>query len=157
MKQFCRPTCYVAGILFIAMVYLAISVDKTEESQQFMNSLSIPLQMEYQQRIDERRGLYFRGFAFGLLLSGLILIYNTQISQNPIGRVSTMCLTGFVTLTTAYFYYILSKKQKLMIYMLESDEQKQRWLRIYKKMQFNYHIGLGLGIAAIVAFSSSVC
>ena len=62
-----------------------------------------------------------------------------------------------VTLLTNYFYYMLSPKSDLMVTHLDEEEQRLAWQKIYKTMQFNYHIGLVLGIIASGFFGASVC
>ena len=62
-----------------------------------------------------------------------------------------------IIMATSYFFYILSPKSKYMISYLKSGEQVEQWLKIYKQMQFNYHIGFLLGMSAIIALSASYC
>ena len=56
---------------------------------------------------------------------------------------------------TSYFYYILSPKQDLMVLYLDNRRQREEWAKVYKTMQFNYHIGLLLGILAAIMFAKS--
>jgi len=44
-----------------------------------------------------------------------------------------------------------------MVTHLDKEEQRLAWQKIYKTMQFNYHIGLVLGIIASGFFGASVC
>ena len=60
-------------------------------------------------------------------------------------------------MATSYFYYILSPKSKYMVSYLEGKDQIKQWLKIYKQMQFNYHIGFLLGMSGIIALSASYC
>lgn len=157
MNKLCKSTCYVSIVLFIATIYLNLKVDKSKYTNDFIKSLSNPLKIEYKQRIDERKNIYFKGYALGLFLSGIVLIYNTHITNNPMSKISSICLVGFITLVTSYLYYILSKKQKLMINILETNKQKKLWSKIYKDMQFNYHTGIVIGLLSVITFSYSVC
>jgi hypothetical protein len=61
-----------------------------------------------------------------------------------------------VTFTVNYFYYILSPKTDWMVLNLSKDETRA-WLKVYKTMQYNYHIGMVLGILSVVAFGNSLC
>lgn len=157
MTEFCRSTCYVSIVFFIAMIYLAFKIGRDADSDRFIKTLSQPLQEEYRQRVLERRSLYLRGYGLGLLLSGVYLIYSLYIRNEIVSKVQAICTTGFITFLTSYLYYILSKKQPLMVTILDTKEQKQAWHKIYRNMQFNYHVGLALGIGAIVSFAHSVC
>ena len=42
-----------------------------------------------------------------------------------------------------------------MLLHLESREQREAWLKIYKHCQYNYHLGLILGIVGAVLLSTS--
>ena len=44
-----------------------------------------------------------------------------------------------------------------MINHLESYKEKQAWLEIYKKMQFNYHLGFSLGLIGMLFIGNSFC
>lgn len=73
-----------------------------------------------------------------------------------ITKFQMLCLTGSITFLTVYFYYILSPKQDLMVVYLNDRSQRYEWQKIYKKMQFNYHVGLLLGIIAALLLTMSV-
>ena len=44
-----------------------------------------------------------------------------------------------------------------MIMSLEGDDQKAAWLKMYRHMQFNYHVGFLLGIAAVFFITKGIC
>jgi hypothetical protein len=44
-----------------------------------------------------------------------------------------------------------------MVLHLKSGEETEAWLNVYRTMQYNYHIGLVLGILAVVAFGNAFC
>ena len=66
-------------------------------------------------------------------------------------------MVGAVTLSVNYFYYILAPKTDWMVLHLKSVEEKEAWLKVYRTMQYNYHMGLVLGILAVVAMGNSLC
>lgn len=72
-------------------------------------------------------------------------------------KMSILCVTGTITFLTTYFYYILIPKSNYMVLHLTTKEQTQQWLSIYKTIQWNYHMGLRLGIIAVLVFSKSFC
>jgi hypothetical protein len=43
-----------------------------------------------------------------------------------------------------------------MVVYLDNRMQRLEWQKIYKKMQFNYHVGLLLGVIAAVLLTMSV-
>jgi hypothetical protein len=43
----------------------------------------------------------------------------------------------------------------LIVLQLDTKKQREEWAKVYKTMQFNYHIGLLLGIAAAIMLAKS--
>ena len=66
--------------------------------------------------------------------------------MNTISLVCTVMATCFLT---NYFYYMLSPKSDWMLNHVNGPEQTKAWLQMYREMQYNYHFGLVLGIAAV--------
>ena len=50
---------------------------------------------------------------------------------------------------TNYFYYMLSPKTDWMLSHMNNEKEIKSWLLMYREMQFNYHMGLALGIIAV--------
>jgi len=50
---------------------------------------------------------------------------------------------------TNYFYYVLHPKTEWMLAHINTKEQNIAWLTMYKEMQYNYHLGLALGIIGV--------
>ena len=73
------------------------------------------------------------------------------------GNAGALCMVAAVAFSVNYFYYILSPKSDWMVLHLKSGEETQAWLKVYRTMQFNYHLGLVLGIIAVVAFGNALC
>ena len=63
------------------------------------------------------------------------------------------CTITAVMFLFQYFYYILSPRPDYMVLHLKTQEQKEGWLKVYRKMQIQYHIGLVIGIIAVSFFS----
>ena len=70
--------------------------------------------------------------------------------MNTSALVCTVVATAFVT---NYFYYMLSPKTDWMLNHLTNKEEIKAWLLMYREMQFNYHMGLVLGIIAVGIFA----
>jgi len=83
-----------------------------------------------------------------------------------------LCNVAAITLTTNYFYYMLSPKSDWMVLHFNNNnnnnnnhsdaanedaanEDAANWLRVYRGMQVNYHVGLVLGIAGTVLLSNA--
>ena len=131
---------------------MTFAIDKCSITKHFINGLSESQAEKYRSIIQERRNIYLSGYLFGLAISAIIIIS----MMNTITKLQMLCLTGSVTFLTVYFYYILSPKQDLMVVYLNDRNQRLQWERIYKKYQFNYHLGLLLGIISALLFTMSV-
>ena len=66
--------------------------------------------------------------------------------MNTTSLVCTVVATAFIT---NYFYYMLSPKSVWMLNYMSNQEEVKSWLLMYREMQYNYHIGLVLGIIAV--------
>ena len=153
----CLLNCSVGFIFLVAMIYLSFSTDKSLLSVKFTKMLN-KTQIEYYEHvIKERRNVYLSGYIFGILLSFLFVLFLKTQSNIKLSTTQLICTTASITFLTVYFYYILSKKPNLMVIYLDRLEQRIEWEKIYKKMQYNYHFGLLLGILSVILFTNGTC
>ena len=145
----CFPTCMLAVALLIAMIYFQNSTLKSKIVQEYKKQLPSNLQNLYEKIASERMRLNYYGYTLGLILSLIIILYNYKIKQNKLTTTSLVCLVIVVSFFTNYFYYILSPKSTYMLDHINSPEQTKAWLVMYREMQFNYHFGMVVGIAAV--------
>jgi len=148
----CPKYCTIAIVFFIGMIYMSFAIDKCVLTRNFTKSLSDTQLERYKHIISERRNIYLSGYMLGLSLSAIVIVG----LMDTLNKVQMVCLTGSITFLTAYFYYILSPKQDLMVLYLDNRSQRYEWQKIYKKMQFNYHIGLLLGIISASLITMSI-
>lgn len=148
----CPKYCSLAIVFLVGMIYMTFAIDKCNITKNFVETLSDLQREKYKAIINERRNIYLSGYLFGIAISAIVII--SMI--NTITKFQMLCLTGSVTFLTVYFYYILSPKQDLMVVYLNDRNQRLQWERIYKKYQFNYHVGLLLGIISALLFTMSV-
>jgi hypothetical protein len=98
------------------------------------------------------------GLFLGFILSMILLVCcRKYFLGGGSGRSGVLCMVAAVSFSVNYFYYILSPKSDWMVLHLKSGEETQAWLKVYRTMQYNYHIGLVLGILAVVAFGNALC
>ena len=71
--------------------------------------------------------------------------------------IPSMCIAAGITFLVNYLYYILSPKSDSMIIHLNKKDQRVEWQKIYRGMQFNYHMGLVFGIIASAFLGGSLC
>ena len=155
--MFCKLTCGIAIMFIIATIWMNLSMrDKSSYETTYLKLLDNRQKNLYNKIKVERANIAMSGYGAGLLLSLLFILLN-YISNRKVGltTASMACLTGAVTFSVQYFYYILSPKTDYMLLHLESREQREAWLKIYKHCQYNYHLGLVLGIIGAILLSIS--
>ena len=137
------------------MAYCTYMGNRSELVKNYMRSLTPDQQQTYAKIVDERRGIYLRGFGWGLLLSALLLGVHHQYAG--MSRAGLLCTVAAITLATNYFYYVLSPKSDWMVlhFNTQNNNDAANWLRVYRGMQVNYHVGLVLGIAGTVLLSNA--
>ena len=149
----CAYSCGIAATLFAGMAYCTYMGNRTQLVQDYMRTLTPDQQQTYAKIVAERRGIYLRGFGWGLLLSALVLgIHHQYLTMS---RAVLLCNVAAITLATNYFYYILSPKSDWMVLHFNHKSDAANWLRVYRGMQVNYHVGLVLGIAGTVLLSNA--
>ena len=117
--------------------------------QNYKSSLSSELQERYQKIQKERLQISCQGYALGLVLSLFVIL----ALRRKISSLSLLCVVVSVSFLTNYFYYMLHPKSDWMLTHMNSQEEVDGWLKMYREMQFNYHLGLVLGILAIALWT----
>jgi len=161
----CAISCAIAFVFIVANIYCCLFSHRSGGViQEFVAKLSPDNQRRYAVITRERQGIYFMGLFLGFILSMILLVCCRKYflgsgngNGNGGGRAGVLCMVAAVTFSVNYFYYILSPKRDWMVLHLKSGEESQAWLKVYRTMQYNYHIGLVLGILAVVAFGNSLC
>lgn len=155
----CGLTCFIAILFLVANIYTMLSVDCKDTKKKLYSLLNNNQKRIHQKIVEERKSIYFKGYGVGLILSSiLIFIYKYMVLPNKkykelLSTSTIVCMVGAITFTTNYLYYILSPKTTYMVQHLHNKQQIDEWLKIYRTMQIKYHIGLVLGIVAIMIFA----
>ena len=151
----CITSCGIAATLIAGMAYCTYMGNRSQLVQDYMRTLTADQQQTYAKIAEERRGIYLRGFGWGLLLSALLLGIHHQYAT--MSRPGLLCSVAAITLATNYFYYVLSPKSDWMVLHFKHDkpDDAANWLRVYRGMQVNYHVGLVLGIAGTILLSNA--
>ena len=150
----CGGTCIIAIIFLIANIYTILSCSNTKKDD-FYNVLSDSQKETYQKIIDERKYIYYKGYVLGIILSIITIFINKKILKLKLNNISLVCLVGTITFVTNYLFYILYPKSDYMLLHLNDKKQIEEWLKIYRKMQFKYHIGFVFGIIAVMILGYS--
>lgn len=157
MCGFCKTSCCLSIIFFVSMIYFSYwkNSENNDTIKTFEHSL-LPNQRQIFKSIkNERLNIYTQGYIIGLILSLCVVAYyrNTKCMT----RLSMLCIIFSISFIVNYFYYILSPKSTYMVEHLETTEQKTWWVKVYRQMQFNYHMGFVFGILALLLLSNGIC
>ena len=131
------------------MIYFYNATTKSEIVKRYKNKLPRDLQIRYDKIARERMSISYYGYGLGVLLSLIIIFYNVKMNGKLMNNTSLICTVLTVSFFTNYFYYMLSPKTDWMLNHMNNPEQTKAWLQMYREMQFNYHLGLVLGIIAV--------
>ena len=132
------------SIAFLIATIFTIQVDPSIKKD-LLKQLTKEEQAHYKDITKMRQTIYFQGLGLGFLLS-LLFIYVNKIKNKS----TTLLYAISITFIVNYFYYILYPKDKYMISILDTKEENEAWLKIYRTMQVRYHIGFLLGLIAAV-------
>lgn len=151
----CAISCMISAIFIIGMIYFYNMTNKSEIVKHYKATLSSDLQNRYDKISKERMYIGYQGYALGMLLSLIIIFYNLKIKQQKMGAMPLVCTVIATAFVTNYFYYTLSPKSDWMLNHLNNRQEIKAWLLMYREMQYNYHMGLAVGIVgvAILAFA----
>jgi uncharacterized protein YacL len=121
--------------------------------QSYRKQLPDDIKKTYDEICVERARIYYTGYIVGFILSILVILLNRIALNNKMPVSAMVCLAIVVSTFVSYFYYILSPKSKYMVSVLETESEKEAWLKIYKSMQYYYHLSFVLGIVAVGVFA----
>lgn len=149
----CVISCMISAIFIIGMIYFYNLTDKSTIVKHYKSSLSSDLQKRYDKITKERANISYQGYALGVVLSLGIILYNLKINGSKINNIGLVCTVVATAFVTNYFYYMLHPKSDWMLNHMNNQEEVKAWLLMYREMQFNYHMGLVLGIIAVGIFA----
>ena len=149
----CAISCMVSAIFIIGMIYFYNMTDKSEIVKHYKSSLSSDLQKRYDKISKERLMISYQGYAFGVILSLGIIFYNLKIKGKKMSNTSLVCTVIATAFVTNYFYYMIHPKSDWMLDHLQNKQEIKAWLQMYREMQYNYHMGLTLGIIGVGIFA----
>jgi uncharacterized protein YacL len=137
----------ISAIFIIGMIYFYSMTEKSEIVKQYKKQLTPELQKRYEKITKERMTISFHGYGLGLILSFFIIYLR---KRRTFSLVCTVMATCFLT---NYFYYMLTPKSDWMLNHVNSPEQVKAWLKMYREMSYNYHMGIVFGIIGVGIFA----
>ena len=145
----CTVSCMISLVFVIGMIYFYKMTDKSTVVHKYKSTLTDPLKKRYEQITNERARISYQGYVLGVVLSMFIIYYNIQLKGTKIGTTSLVCTVVATAFLTNYFYYMTSPKTDWMLNHMHEEQEVKAWLAMYREMQYNYHMGLVLGIVAV--------
>ena len=145
----------ISALFVIGMIYFYHMTDKSAIVKHYKEMLSPELQKRYEKISQERRAISYYGYGLGLIFSLCLIFYYLQIKKVKMSASALVCMATATTFLTNYFYYMLSPKTDWMLNHMNKQEEVNAWLQMYKGMQYNYHMGMALGIVAVGIFASA--
>jgi uncharacterized membrane protein YkgB len=151
----CSISCAISAVFIIGMIYFYNITGKSEIVNHYKATLTTDLQKKYDTISQERLSISYQGYALGFIFSLCIIYYNLNMKQVKMSNSALVCTVVATAFMTNYFYYILHPKSDWMLKHLQNKEEIRAWLQMYREMQYNYHMGLALGIigVGILAFA----
>lgn len=145
----CTISCAIAAIFIIANIYMMYASTQNNIIAKYEKQLKPEQKAIYRKIVKERTTNYYTGFAIGLALAAVIIMYNRYVVTTPFSTMPLVCIVVSVSFLTNYFYYILAPKKNWMLDHLSNPEDIKAWSEMYKGMQKYYHGGLVLGLIAV--------
>ena len=152
-KMPCMIRCSISILFLVAMIYFYTMTEKNGVIQKYKASLSPDLKNRFEKITQERKTISLQGYVLGLLISLGILFYYTQTRPTKVNSLFLVCTVISTMFVTNYFYYTLMPKSDWMLNHVHNRAEVDAWLKMYKQMQYNYHLGFVFGIAAVGLFS----
>jgi uncharacterized protein YacL len=145
----CAISCTISAVFVIGMIYFYNLTDKSEIVKHYKSSLSSDLQKRYEKISKERLMISYQGYILGVIISLGIIFYNLKIKGAKMSNSALVCTVIATAFITNYFYYMLHPKSDWMLNHMGNQEEVKAWLQMYREMQYNYHMGITLGIIAV--------
>lgn len=151
----CLGSCGISLIFIIGMVYFYTMAGNNNIVNKYKEVLSPELNEKYEKIKNERMKISYQGYILGFVLSLGIILYNYKFKGVKLRNIPLVCIIVSTMFVANYFYYILHPKTDWMLNYLQNKDEIKGWLEMYREMQFNYHMGLTLGIigVGILAFA----
>lgn len=149
----CTITCFVAAVIVVAMIIMTVMVNYDPFVQSYKNKLPADVKASYENIVAERRQIYFTGYLIGFVLAVFLIIFNVNVLNRKMPVGAMVCFAVVISTIVNYFYYMLSPKTVFMVSLLKTEQEREDWTRVYKSMQFYYHISFVLGVFAVGVFA----
>ena len=141
--------CFIAIILLISSVYLAIMRQDKKIFIDFHKLLNPEQRDKYEKIVRERFMIYTVGMCLGIAL-GIFYYMNNKKDNYLFCKVITI-----IYLIKLGFYYFFPKSP-LMLYSLTTKEQTDAWADIYSEMKNRWIKSLLVGFSGYIFLTMSI-
>ena len=135
---------YISIALYAGSLYVSLA-----NNNKYIDTLNEKEKKMREKVVKERAKIYLIANISALLLVS-ILFMNNFYSSN---RMNNVWMYTAIFFLTEYFVYMLIPKKHWMLHSVENKKDAMDWLKKYKFMSRNYHIGMLIGIAAVALFT----
>ena len=148
---YCMNYC-VIGAAFLGSSILTMMASKSSNNFVKFRKLLNQKQLEiYNNITKERMSIYIQGLILGILLAVLVTFNSSLKSTNK------LCVFVVIALGVNYLFYSLYPKSTYMLLHLNSQQQNEAWLDIYKEMKLRCKLGLLLGLVGYLLPGKGLC
>lgn len=133
--------CLIAVALLGGYLYTMLTCTDCPPFKEYEESLD-PKQKALHRLIKkERSELFIQGFVLGIA-AGLLYLY---IFHGNFNVLANACIFTVIVMGVQYVYYTIMPKTAYMLPNLKNQKQIDGWFRVYKEMQYRYHLGMIIG------------
>lgn len=141
-------------LLATALVTGSLAISLSPGAHQNIAALVATLRPEqaavYAAIRQERAMIYMWSLGLGLVIG---LIYLASVSTRTSSKWSQSCLFVAIVLGVCHASYVLWPKSRYMVTTLDTDEQRQAWVRVYRGMQWRQYSGMVLGTMGLLVYA----
>jgi uncharacterized protein YacL len=145
----CSISCAISFVFLVGMIYFYNATSNSEIVKNYKDKMTKENKIIYDKISKERLNISYQGYALGLLLSVIIILYNKSFTSRRLSSLPIICVVIATSALTNYFYYTLYPKSDSMLNYVKNNADAKEWYSMYKEMQYNYHLGFVLGIIAV--------
>ena len=148
----CINSCLIAVVLLSGTIATMITSKTSPNFRKFNETLTLEQQKLYKNITMERLRIYIEGMILGLITG----LFGVSLLPKKVDNASKVCLFVIVCLLINMVYYRMYPKSNYMVKHLNTPEQKEAWLAIYKEMKYRHLFGMILGLGAYIVLGMAL-
>ena len=148
----CINSCLIAVVLLSGTIATMITSKTSPNFRKFNETLTKEQKKLYKNITMERLRIYIEGMILGLITG----LFGLSLLPKKVDNSSKVCLFVIVCLLINMIYYRMYPKSNYMVKHLNTPEQKEAWLAIYKEMKYRHLFGMILGLGAYIVLGMAL-